>query len=376
MFAGVGIARWADRTDLALAGPPATRTRLDMEWLLRLVLQLEADPEVRRHLCLFANTAAFERGGRIHLSERAPAGSSVPGDSASVRATGAVREALAAARRPIPYADLAAKLLAAVPNATQERVDRLIAQLCQATLLLTDLRPPLTGPDPAGWVVDRLTAAASQAGDRVRNRPDRSMAGLPTAGRCELETRRTTCRAGRRGGGAGPGRAGRGGGSPCSARRTDGAGRGARSTLQVDARLDLRGAGLHPAVGEAAAGAAELLLRLTPLPDGPPQLAAYRRAFLRRYGPDRMVPLLELLDPRFGLGPLGPATGAARPAGAAGAEPAPAGPRLPGAAGPAARPGARRGAGRAAGHLGPGPGDGAGVAGAVRRGRGRVGGGD
>ena len=92
---------------------------------------------------------------------------------------------------------------------------------------------------------------------------------------------------------------------------------GARSPVQVDARLDLGGAGLHPAVGEAAAAAAELLLRLTPLPDGPPQLAAYRRAFLRRYGPDRVVPLLELLDPRFGLGPLGPATGAARPAGSA-----------------------------------------------------------
>ena len=52
--------------------------------------------------------------------------------------------------------------------------------------------------------------------------------------------------------------------------------------------------------------------------DGPPQLAAYRRAFLRRYGPERVVPLLELLDPRFGLGPLGPASGQARPAGAAG----------------------------------------------------------
>src|SRR5829696_4995351 len=138
LFAGVGITRWADRTDLALAGPPRTRTRLDMEWLLRLVLRLEGDPGVRRHLCLVANTAAFERGGRIHLSERAPARSPVSGDSASVRATGAVREALAAARHPIPYADLAAKLLAAIPNATQERIDQLIAQLCEATLLLTD----------------------------------------------------------------------------------------------------------------------------------------------------------------------------------------------------------------------------------------------
>src|SRR5918993_1260334 len=47
LFAGVGVARWADRTDLALAGPPRTRTRLDMEWLLRLVLPLEGHPRVR-----------------------------------------------------------------------------------------------------------------------------------------------------------------------------------------------------------------------------------------------------------------------------------------------------------------------------------------
>ena len=317
LFAGVGIARWADRTDLAVAGPPQTRTRLDMEWLLRLVLQLEADPEVRRHLGLFANTAAFERGGRIHLSERAPAGPPAPGDSASVRATGAVREALAAARRPIPYADLAARLLAAIPNATRERVDQLIAQLCQATLLLTDLRPPLTSPDPAGWVADRL-AAAARAEDHGPQ-PTRPLDGGAANGgavRARDQGARLAALA------AEAAALDRLGPAEAEAGRARLAGQleagGARSPLQVDARLELRGAGLHPAVGEAAAGAAELLLRLTPLPDGPPYLAAYRRAFLRRYGPDRMVPLLELLDQRFGLGPLGAATGVARPAGAAG----------------------------------------------------------
>ena len=196
LFAGVGIARWADRTDLALAGPPRTRTRLDMEWLLRLVLRLEADPEVRRHLRLFANTAAFERAGRLHLSEAAPTGSGVAAGSVSVRATGAVRQALAAARRPIPYADLAAHLLAVVPGATPERVDQLIAQLCEATLLLSDLRPPLTGPDPAGWVAGRLAASGGARG------PGRGGA----AGRAGRRRRR-----------AGPGRAGRGRRRPRSA---------------------------------------------------------------------------------------------------------------------------------------------------------------
>ncbi|HEX3212047.1 MAG TPA: lantibiotic dehydratase family protein, partial [Actinomycetota bacterium] len=295
LFAGVGIARWADRTDLALAGPPRTRTRLDMEWLLRLVLRLEADPEVRRHLRLVANTAAFERAGRLHLSEAAPTGSTVAGGSVSVRATGAVRQALAAARSPVPYADLAAQLLVVVPGATPERVDQLIAQLCEATLLLSDLRPPLTDPDPAGWVAGRLAASG---GARARDEAERLVALAADAAALDR---------------AGPAEAAAGH-ARLSQRMGTG---GARSPLQVDARLDLRGAGLHPAVGAAAAEAAELLLSMTPLPDGPPHLAAYRRAFLRRYGPDGVVPLLELLDPRFGLGPLGPPTGPARPAPAA-----------------------------------------------------------
>src|SRR5829696_1143248 len=291
LFAGVGVARWAGRTDLALAGPPRARTRLDMEWLLGQVLRLEADPQVRRHLCLFANTAAFERAGRVHLSERAPGGSGAGGDSVSVRATGAVRQALGAARRPIPYADLAAGLLAAIPGATPEQVAQLIAQLCEATLLLTDLRPPLTTPDPAGWVVGRLTAAGA--------RPEAErLAGL--AAEAEALDR------------AGPAEATAG-----LLRLSDRMGvGGSRSLVQVDARLDLGGDGLHRAVGEAAAEAAGLLLRMSPLPEGPPHLAGYRRAFLRRYGPDRVVPLLELLDPRFGLGPLSPAAGPARPPGA------------------------------------------------------------
>src|ERR1700758_4114978 len=51
LFAGVALARWGPRTDLALApGRPRTRTRPDMAWLLRLVFELENRPEVRRHL--------------------------------------------------------------------------------------------------------------------------------------------------------------------------------------------------------------------------------------------------------------------------------------------------------------------------------------
>jgi len=57
-------------------------------------------------------------------------------------------------------------------------------------------------------------------------------------------------------------------------------------------------------VGREAARAAELLLRLSSLPDGLRSLNAYRDRFLERYGPQAEVPLPELLDPQLGLGPL------------------------------------------------------------------------
>src|SRR5262245_5905493 len=44
---------------------------------------------------------------------------------------------------------------------------------------------------------------------------------------------------------------------------------------------------------------------MSPSPRGPLHLAAYRGAFVSRYGADREVPVLELLDPETGLGPPG-----------------------------------------------------------------------
>src|SRR5205823_8711917 len=62
LFAGVGLAEWGSRTDLALAsGPRRHRTRPDMGWLLAVVDELESDPSIRRHLRVFANRAALVR---------------------------------------------------------------------------------------------------------------------------------------------------------------------------------------------------------------------------------------------------------------------------------------------------------------------------
>src|SRR5207249_11770545 len=65
LFAGIAIGQWGRRTNLALAdGPRRYRTRPDMAWLMAIVDQAESNAEIRRHLRLVANRAAYLRAGR------------------------------------------------------------------------------------------------------------------------------------------------------------------------------------------------------------------------------------------------------------------------------------------------------------------------
>ncbi len=288
LFAAVGLAGWGPVTDLRIADDPRPRrTRPDMGWLAGWVLALEADPAVRAHARLVTNTSAFERAGRIHLSDRGTGGRAGLPD-VSVRATGAVRRALALARRPIEHATLCDELLARTDGATPERVEGLVDDLCRADLLLADLRPPLTG-DPVREVHDRLAALPAT---RVRAAAlAEVLAQLRALDRTALDDDHPAALARARG----------------MLRALHAPPDADADVVQVDAALPLLGATISRCVAQDAAQAMELLLSMHPAPGGPAHLAAYRADFLARYGHDRWVPLLELLDPRFGLGlPGGP----------------------------------------------------------------------
>jgi thiopeptide-type bacteriocin biosynthesis protein len=282
LFAGVALARWGPETDLALAsGAPRTRTRPDMAWLVRLVMEAEKRPEVRRQLHYTANHRAFLHAGRVFLPEPAPAGdSSVQVQAVSGRASAPVRRALGMARSRVSHGRLAAEL-ASFPGATLEKAEKLIDDLWRQTFLLTDLRPPLTEPNPAAYVARHLQdiPAAADLLDRLQT----ALSGAAEWDALPIEKAagafRTLAAQHARWNGAGP--------EPCP---------------QVDMALQLAGSRVSHAVATEAARAADLLVRLTPLPAGVPYLDSYRRQFESRYGTDREVALLELLDPNAGLG--------------------------------------------------------------------------
>jgi thiopeptide-type bacteriocin biosynthesis protein len=275
LFSGVGLAYWSPSTTLAVGnGSPPTRTRPDMGWLTDLVARLEDDAAVRAGLRFAASSAVLVRGGRALLTDG-------PGTPVSVRATAAVRCVLAAARTPVPLAELTAELHRSL-GATEAEAAGVLAELRRAGLLISDLRPALIGGDPAEHV--QTVLAGIPAGRGVAGELAELRATLADWDRRPLPDRSPW---------------------PVLLERARSVHRPAEpgNVLQTDMALPLAGTGLHTEVGAEAARAAELLLRLGPLPTGRPDLAAYREAFEDRYGSDREVPLLELLDPDFGLGP-------------------------------------------------------------------------
>jgi lantibiotic biosynthesis protein len=281
LFAGVGLAHWGRSTDLRLGPRVQTRTRPDMAWLMALVQAAEGDPDVRRHLRLVANPSTRIQGGRVILPERASPHESSDAQAVaiSVRATHVVTRALTLARQPIAWQKLTDVLLTETPGATAGQVEQLLTELLGQTLLLTDLRPPLTCRNPARRVARTLAAISK------RSAPLDAVLAAAAAWDRAAPSDATACKL------------------VNAARDATGAAEPIAALFQVDSALRLERACLTERVGDEVARAAELLLSMSPAPHGPAYLDEYRRAFVSRYGHHRRVPLLELLQPDTGLGP-------------------------------------------------------------------------
>jgi len=282
LFAGVALGQWGDETDVQIrATPRRQRTRPDMAWLMNVVTRLESVPAIRRHLRFVANPSALMRAGRIFLAERVSRNETHAPPAVSIRATEVALRALKAARDPLPYEALTAFLLESTPGATLEKVEALLASLWEQTLLLTDLRPPLTGESPCRYVISRLSGipAAAEIRANLESILEAATVWDARSQGDSIDQYRAMVKL------------------AAVIAPLD------RSPFQIDTVVGLAHARISRLVADETARAAELLLRIGPLPRGPAHLAAYRRAFERRYGLRREVPLLELLDENFGLGP-------------------------------------------------------------------------
>jgi thiopeptide-type bacteriocin biosynthesis protein len=281
IFAGVGLGRFAEATDVLIDSSSSTRrARPDMEWLFSLVGELEARPEIRRQLRVMKHPAAFVSSGRVFLADPTPLKDAAHLPLISIRESRAVSATLAHAKDYVPYQTLTENLCREL-EADTEKVDKLLTELWQQGLLLTDLRPPLTGMHPAEHVAQRLLSLSAPPAEAERLKSaiealNQWDAFDPYKAATEWQVLEKTLK-------------------DIHPLPT--------TPIQVDLALSTKQASINAEVANEAARLADILLRMTPAPPGSGNLGSYRAAFEGRYGHDREVPLLELLDPNFGLGP-------------------------------------------------------------------------
>ncbi|MBT2448818.1 lantibiotic dehydratase [Streptomyces sp. ISL-43] len=287
LFAGVAPVRIGTSAKVSWPEPPTSRTRVDLDWLSRLIRELEQDSDLLPHLTVHAHTGVVPRGGRLVMATPSNPGTGA-GDAArsevSVRVTPVVTAALELASDGILAGAAIASLERRFPTAPAGAVAGLLATLVRQEFLITGLRPVLDGSDPLNRLIRVLAAASESAGAPLpvltalrdaaaaRDRFDAAAPGSRRTALAELEAglRRLGARDGDR-------------------------------LVHVDLALgaDVR---LPQAVADEAARSMDVLWRLSPQGPGMPALRPYHLEFVERYGTDRVVPLLEVLDDTVGLG--------------------------------------------------------------------------
>jgi lantibiotic biosynthesis protein len=292
LFAGVALGRWDNKTTLEIADPIATvRIRPDMGWLSSVVDILESRLELRSELQLNESGDILCYGGRFFLTTGT---TDAPYRGVlSIRATPVVRQVLDAARRPIRYRELVESIISASPRRAPAKVEGLVDQLLKLGFLKSELRPSLTTVSPAGKLVAILQreTKVAEIGEELKACLDSASRWNNVAPEEKLPAYETL--------------------SEAFTSLGNRLGVASESPLQLDASMTLTGETLNRKVAREATLAAELLLRLSPVPNGSYPLTLFKRLFISRYGAHTQIPLLEVLDPQIGIGP--PAWGESAP---------------------------------------------------------------
>lgn len=278
IFAGISLGEISDHTNFIL-GPVSSYkrvTRLDSRRLVEMLHEIREDPKVRKHLRFRSNPTLYRLGPRLRFIERRPGPTGYSYFLSSIHSTDAIERLLSQARAGKKVTEFLAEVASHEDELPfwQNLIDELIA----AGVLLDDLEPPVTGDEPLPTVVkslpDRIeTVRHLRDAAAQMERGDAEGIGLPASFYEEI-------------------------------RQTLSASSPGELTQSVAVSLVKPAEGLMLAesiVAEVLQGV-RLLHEAGDPSEHDEELAAFREAFLRRYGEGRLMPLLEVLDPEAGIG--------------------------------------------------------------------------
>ncbi|HEY2027810.1 MAG TPA: lantibiotic dehydratase [Myxococcales bacterium] len=278
LFAGCSSGVIGDADVLRVESATKRYTRLDMHYLCALADALSADPEVQRtlrfrpssSLCGLPRRPRYVEG-RIEGPERLRSLHLV-----GLAATSYLNETIERARAGATLDDLVDALVS--PEVSRENALAYVLALVESQVLISELEPFVTGPEPLSALIDALSAVPSHR--KVLSAVRDELAGIDANGvgtapakYAHIADQLATLPA------------------PVELPRL----------YQVDLFRPAPRASLGPRTMAALEKAVSLLARVAPASAEDPALRSFREAFSARYE-EREVPLLDALDDDVGVG--------------------------------------------------------------------------
>lgn len=284
LLSGVSMGWVEARTELCLAPRERYRrhSRLDSSYLCALARDLENDPQVRPSLIYRPNDSLYEAAGRLHFAEATPRDAMrMSHHLVAVDKTAPLENTLARAEAGATLSALARALAGEMGGEVSiEEAEEFVGELASAQILVSDLTPAVTGPEPAEPLIERLRGCPG---------------GEPVA-RVLAEVCDELARLDAGGLGADPeaysALADRLGELPTAVERSQ--------LFQIDL-VKPAAASLGTDVLAEITRGVELLWRWSAALESE-ELADFRRRLSERYGERQAVPLVEALDREIGVG--------------------------------------------------------------------------
>lgn len=282
LFAGCSVGVLGERTRLRIGprGQYQRHTRLDMDYACLLADALSRAPELRPHIPHRTNTSLYRASGRLRYAEARRVDKARSYHLVAVEPTEYLEATLSRARHGARMDALARALVEMDPEITPADATEYVEALIDNQLLVSELTPPVTGPEALPELISRLQQmpGAAPVVDTLLpvraalEQLDRGGLGAPSERYIEVAQQLSRLPA------------------PVELPRL----------FQVDLVKPAPEATLGKEVIRELERAVRLMHRITPSPRDS-YLERFRDAFLQRYE-GREVPLLEALDEDAGIG--------------------------------------------------------------------------
>lgn len=158
LFAGSSLGRLGSHTSLAIHRREdyIRHTRPDMDYLCNLASVLAADPAIARLLTYTPNSSLYTAAGRLHYCESRQKGKRRTYHLVAVDPTDYLEALLVRAARGASFADLATSLVC--DEISLEAAEAYVQELIESQILVSDLEPAVTGPEPLHSMIRTLSA--------------------------------------------------------------------------------------------------------------------------------------------------------------------------------------------------------------------------